>query len=136
LGDHDLLTEAEDVAISLTNATIKDGMDDDGSLFYEFDYKRNHLDADKHWWPQAEGLIGLTNTYQIAKNNLYLEKTLELWQFIKNRMVDKKNGEWYWKVDRAGVPYMAEDKVGFWKCPYHNSRACLEMIRRINLLIN
>jgi mannobiose 2-epimerase len=29
---------------------------------------------------------------------------------------------------------MEEDKAGIWKCPYHNSRACLELIKRISQL--
>jgi mannobiose 2-epimerase len=37
-------------------------------------------------------------------------------------------GEWYWKVNRSGEPNPGEEKTAFGKCPYHNSRACLEVI--------
>jgi mannobiose 2-epimerase len=28
-----------------------------------------------------------------------------------------------------------QDKAGIWKCPYHNTRACIEIINRVNKLI-
>jgi len=32
-----------------------------------------------------------------------------------------------------GTPDSAQPKVSQWKCPYHNSRCCLEIIRRVKL---
>jgi len=28
----------------------------------------------------------------------------------------------------------AEDKAGFWKCPYHNGRMCMETLRLLRSL--
>lgn len=41
-----------------------------------------------------------------------------------------ENGEWYWAVLEDGSLNLDDDKAGFWKCPYHNSRMCLELIER------
>ncbi|MBR6846425.1 MAG: N-acyl-D-glucosamine 2-epimerase, partial [Bacteroidaceae bacterium] len=44
--------------------------------------------------------------------------------------VDWEHGEWYWSRHPDGSINRDEDKAGFWKCPYHNSRMCLEIIER------
>ena len=109
----------------------EEGLDKDGGLWYEYDANRNHLIKEKHWWPQAEAMIGFFNAWQITKKENYLEKSLNSWKFVQQHIVDTKNGEWFWGVDENYEP-MDEDKVGLWKCPYHNGRACLELIRRIS----
>jgi mannobiose 2-epimerase len=86
--------------------------------------------AEKHWWPQAELMIGFYNAYQLSNNEKYLDVVLKNWDFIKHYIIDQKNGEWIWGV-KADYSLIEKDKVGFWKCPYHNSRACIELIHRI-----
>ncbi len=127
--DEELLAQMQEMAIKMVDATIVDGFDKDGSLFYE--QENGHLDTDKHWWPQAEGMVGLIDAYQITGNERYLVAMTNLWEFIKANIIDKKYGEWHWKVDDNGDPDSLPPKVGFWKCPYHNSRALMELINRI-----
>ena len=62
----------------------------------------------------------------------YLDMSLKTWRFISDNLIDRKNGEWYWSVDNNLLPNLNEDKAGFWKCPYHDSRMCLEIIERTN----
>jgi mannobiose 2-epimerase len=57
---------------------------------------------------------------------------VKLWNYTKNAVVDTENGEWFWKVDSSNNPDPNDEKAGFWKCPYHNSRACLEVIERLS----
>ena len=129
----DLLERVKKQSIQITNALIE-GLDKDGGLWYEFDASENHLIKEKHWWPQAESMIGFFNSWQITWNENYLERSLQSWQFIKTHILDKKNGEWFWGV-KENYDVMNEDKVGIWKCPYHNSRACIELIKRISKLM-
>ena len=91
----------------------------------------NHLIKEKHSWPQAEAMIGFYNAWQITGDESYFKKSLSSWQFVQDHILDKVNGEWFWGVTED-YSLMKEDKVGIWKCPYHNSRACIELIRRIN----
>ncbi|WP_343591907.1 AGE family epimerase/isomerase [Flavobacterium sp.] len=116
-------------AIKIAEAT-KEGLDNDGGLWYEFDPEKNELIAEKHWWPQAEALIGFYNAYQLTGKEEYLDIVYKIWKFTKKYMIDQQNGEWYWGV-YSDYSIMKKDKAGFWKCPYHNGRACLELIARI-----
>ena len=127
--DEGLLKEVNATAVKMTDAVIMEGLDKDGGIFYEKD--GIHLDSDKHWWPQAEAMVGFINTWQITGDKKYLEHALNAWRFIKKNVLDKVNGEWFGRVNRSGVPVDTEDKAGFWKCPYHNSRACIEIINRL-----
>ncbi len=118
-------------AIALTNAAAK-GLDEDGGLWYEYDPATNHLIAEKHSWPQAEAMIGFYNAYQLTGIQAYQTKSKESWNFIKTYIKDDINGEWFWGVNKNYQP-MAKEKAGFWKCPYHNTRALLELMQRINI---
>ncbi len=125
--DDQLITETEAIDIKMVDITINEGMDSNGSIFYE--KKGDHLDTDKHWWPQAEAMVGLAYAWKISGKDKYLQQMAKTWDFIKENMIDKERGEWYWRVDKAGEPYTSEVKLGFWKCPYHNSRALMEVIK-------
>jgi mannobiose 2-epimerase len=122
-------------ALLLVNATIP-WLDEDGGLWYECEPAQKHLVKEKHWWPQAEALVGLFNAWELTGNDQYLEHVFNSWAFIKNHLLDRKNGEWFWGIDAQHAVLPNQDKAGFWKCPYHNGRACIELIKRIGILHN
>lgn len=134
IGDNDLLKTIKMQSVQLANAAME-GLDTDGGLWYEFDANENYLIKEKHSWPQAESMIGFFNAWQITGNESFLKKSFASWQFVKAHILDTKNGEWFWGV-KENYELMNEDKVGIWKCPYHNSRACIELIKRIDNIID
>jgi len=127
--DKNLITNYKKYAIQMAEVT-QEGLDADGGLWYELDPKNNELIAEKHWWVQAEALIGFYNAYQLTGDERYLNIVLRNWDFTKQYILDKEDGEWFWGVYRD-YSLIEKDKAGFWKCPYHNSRACMELINRI-----
>ncbi|HWK06387.1 MAG TPA: AGE family epimerase/isomerase [Puia sp.] len=110
-----------------------EGLDDDGGLWYE--REGDQLVREKHWWPQAEAMLGFFNAWQISGDPVWLERSMASWDFVKRFIRDREWGEWWWGVDKDHSPMPGQDKAGFWKCPYHNSRACLEIIRRLDILM-
>lgn len=84
------------------------------------------------WWVQAETVVGFLNGYQLApEHKEYLEAAKAQWGFIKEHVIDKRAGsEWFWLVAKSGEPVAGKPIVEPWKCPYHNGRMCLEVIRR------
>jgi len=130
---HDeLLNKIKAINIHIADATIA-GVDSDGGLYYEFEPANGHLIKEKHWWVQAEAMVGFYNAWQISGDEKYSSLAENSWNFVKNEILDKTNGEWFWGINQFGEVMPGEDKAGMWKCPYHNSRACIEIIKRINL---
>ncbi len=125
VGDDQLLKQVREVSVAMVDAVKAAGIDKQGAVMNE-----NH-DPDLHWWPQAEALVGFVNAYQLTGKQEYLSAMLRVWDFIKSKMIDRVNGEWYWRVDPAGNVCFDEDKAGPWKCPYHNSRALMELLKRL-----
>ncbi|MGN6530722.1 MAG: AGE family epimerase/isomerase [Ginsengibacter sp.] len=129
IGKTTLLQQVQDQSVNLAIAA-SDGLDTDGGLWYEYDLEKDDLVKEKHSWPQAEAMVGFFNAWKITGVDSFLNRSLNSWNFIRQHILDKKNGEWLWGI-HADNTVMNEDKVGIWKCPYHNSRACMELIRRI-----
>ena len=128
VGDDQLIAEVSDNLVQMVDVTLTDGCDTDGSVFNEKETISGHLDDDKHWWMQAEAMVGLAYAWEITGKDIYFDQLVKVWHFIRAVVIDSVNGEWFWRVNKDGVPVTSEDKVGFWKCPYHNSRAMMEII--------
>ncbi|MEJ6979665.1 AGE family epimerase/isomerase [Pedobacter sp. P351] len=128
--DEHLILKIKEASLTMTDAATE-GLESDGSLNYEFETSAQHLIQEKHWWVQAEAMVGFFNAFQLTHKESYLVKSLKVWEFIKNEILDTTNGEWFWGVTSACRVMDNQDKAGLWKCPYHNSRACMEIMRRI-----
>ena len=107
-----------------------EGLRADGGMIYEYDPASGRTDADRHWWVQAETVVGCLNQYQLRGDEAWLDRALGCWSFIKDHLLCP-DGEWYWSVRADGTPNTDDDRAGFWKCPYHNGRMCMELIERI-----
>jgi mannobiose 2-epimerase len=118
------------LAVQLADAAAT-GLDADGGLWYEYEPANDTLIKEKHSWPQAEAMVGFYNAAQLTGDKKYLALSLQSWHFIQQCIRDTKKGEWFWGITADGT-VMPKEKAGFWKCPYHNSRACLEIIKRID----
>ena len=134
LGDPALIGRMRPVSVEIAAVTRTQGLDSDGGLYNE-GTARGVSDASKHWWPQAEAAVGFLNAYQLSGDAAYLRTAQRSWDFIEKRIVARENGEWFWGRDAKGRVLERQPKVSTWKCPYHNGRACLELIDRASRLL-
>jgi mannobiose 2-epimerase len=130
LNDDELISKTQSTAIKIADASLK-GVKA-GAMIYEFNPGQNHYNSEKHWWVQAEALIGFFNAWELTQNQNYLDIFLNIWNYIQEFIIDQKNGEWFWGRNQDGSIMLGEDKAGLWKCPYHNSRACIELLKRLD----
>lgn len=138
VGDKKLTEETLEHTRLIALAALK-GRREDGSMVYEL-HGDGHLDEDRHWWVQAEDVIGQLYLARYhsdpdteAESVYWLTSAYESWRYIAENLVDPQ-GEWFWSVKADGSINRTDDKAGFWKCPYHNSRMCLESIKQLNSL--
>lgn len=130
LGDETLLAQVQEKVLPLAHAAAK-GLDTDGGMWYELESGSNHWMYEKHWWVQAEAMIGFLKAYTLTGEDHFLDKSLKCWEFVKKHVIDPTYGEWYWALMADYTTMPEQDKAGFWKCPYHNSRACLEIMHEV-----
>lgn len=129
LGDKEVLAKVEPL-VEYIAAAADEGLLSDGSMIYETFLDKKQDEADRHWWVQAENVVGHVNLYQHFGDEVAMQKALRCWEFIKKNLIDYKNGEWHWSVRIDSTINTDDDKAGFWKCPYHNGRMCMEVMER------
>ena len=129
LGDEKVLEKVEPIVKMVAEASAK-GLRADGSMIHEANLDTGHTDDDLHWWVQAENVVGWLNIYQYFADETALQRANAGWEYIKHNLIDHEHGEWFWSRRNDGTLNMDDDHAGFWKCPYHNSRMCLEVIER------
>ena len=129
LGDPAVLRQVEPVVLEIAHASEK-GLRPDGSMIHEANLDTGRVDDDLHWWVQAENVVGWMNVYQYFGDEQAFGRAVSCWEYIKKNLIDREQGEWFWSRHADGTLNTVDDKAGFWKCPYHNSRMCLEIIER------
>jgi mannobiose 2-epimerase len=147
LGNSTIIERMIPVAIQMVNNIERVAVDKDGGLFLESTRFGSHVKTNKHWWQQAETLVGFMNAYELTGDMMYWSTVKLSWSFIDRYLIDHKRGEWYTKLNRLGVPFLVEPpddpspyyrndwKIDPWKCPYHNGRAMMEMMKRIDSIL-
>ena len=145
LGDPALLARVRSCCARIATAALE-GLQPDGSMIYEYMPAGGSFDTDRHWWVQAETVVGCLNQSllppasftvspekgspakaPVGQTSAWQQRAVGCWNYIKSNLL-APDGEWYWSVDAAGTPNTRDDRAGFWKCPYHNGRMCLEIL--------
>lgn len=129
LGDPELLALAQELAVKMAQVVFAEGRNPDGSLLYE--RTQHEISTDRHWWVQAEAVVGFFNAYQLSGQAIFAQAAADCWQYIEAKFIDRQHGDWFKVLNEQGVPFSDQVKVGPWECPYHHSRVCFEMLRRL-----
>ena len=129
-GEPALAERARAAAVAMARVALAEGVDPrHGGLFAERG-EDGRLDDEKHWWMQAEAVVGFVNAFELSRDEAFLAAAERTWAFVERFLLDREHGEWRWRVRRDGAPIPGLPKVEPWKCPYHNSRAALEVDAR------
>jgi cellobiose epimerase len=126
--DKKLMEFLKPILMKMAEAVGNEGLDPSGGLYNESD--GGHWDKNFHWWPQSEAVVGFYNAWQLTGDEKFRKWSENAWQFIQKYQVDHVSGEWHSHL----TPELAvrpAPKVSAWKCPYHNGRMCMEMMRRV-----
>ena len=130
LGDQQVLERMLTLVPSVAKAALE-GFTPEGGMIYEKHGPEGPADRDRHWWVQAETVVGCLNLWDHFGDQEGLENALMCWDFIKANLIDREHGEWFWSLREDGSVNREDDKAGFWKCPYHNGRMCMEILERV-----
>ncbi|WP_341478829.1 AGE family epimerase/isomerase [Clostridium thermarum] len=128
LADDELIKEIEPMTAEIVDMVLKTAYDK-GAMNNQ--YCRGIIDKNRVWWVQAESVVGFLNAYEKTGNEEYLQVAINIWNYIKKYLIDKREGsEWFWLLDYNNNPVVGKPIVEPWKCPYHNGRMCMEVIKR------
>ena len=126
LHDIDVVNRVRPAALLMGKAG-NEGYRADGSMMYE-KLEDGSLDLSRQWWVLAEAVVGNLWLWKFHGDLQAPDRALATWAYIRDNIVDWDNGEWFWGVHPDGTPDKDSPKAGFWKCPYHNTRMCLQVL--------
>ncbi|MFN8357406.1 MAG: AGE family epimerase/isomerase [Spirosomataceae bacterium] len=129
LEDKPLLERIKKLSINMAKAAA-DGIAPDKGMNYEYNPITKQLNTERSWWVMTEAMVGFLNAYQLTGKVHFLEKSTHAWEFTKQYLLDYKGGEWRTGVTAEHTP-IGNSTISAWKCPYHNARACMEVMRRL-----
>ena len=131
VGDKNLISKVKQTALAIAEVIYTAAIDHkNGGLISGCD-EHGHNHAKKEWWPQAEAVVGFYNAYELSGDQKYFDAADSIWVYIQKHFVDHAHGEWHNELNLDNTPDASMPKAGFWKCPYHNARACLEVVGRM-----
>ena len=123
--DIDIVTRVRPWALAMGRAG-NEGLLPDGSMLYE-KLTDGTIDASRQWWVQAEAVVGNLWLWKYHGDADGAGRAVSAWKYIQGHLV-RPDGEWHWAILPDGSPDMSQPRAGFWKCPYHNTRMCLQVL--------
>ena len=129
LKDIDIVNRVRPWALAM-GAAGNEGLLPDGSMRYELLLDGTYDDS-RQWWVQAETVVGNLWLWKYHSDAEGASRALSAWNYIREHLLDTAGGEWWWAVLPDGSIDLSQPKAGFWKCPYHNTRMCLQVLQLI-----
>ncbi len=128
-GDPGLIHRVREWSAALGNAG-NEGLLPDGSMRYEW-LPDGPRDDSRQWWVQAETVVGNLWLWKYHGDEAGLSRAMACWAYIRDHLI-RPEGEWYWAILPDGSPDLSQPVAGFWKCPYHNTRMCLQVLATVS----
>jgi mannobiose 2-epimerase len=129
LGDDGLTKSLAPKLEKTAQNVISKGFADEGRNGVYYDCKEGVDNKTRSWWVMAEAVVALVHQYRLYGDEKSMVLAENIWNYIKTRFISPY-GEWYASIDEKGEAVKSPDSLcGPWKCPYHNGRMCLEIIK-------
>ena len=128
------------VGKKMVDHALNNGWDDKVGGFYDEGYYFKNKPGititynTKNWWAQAEALNTLLMfSYMYPDDALhYRDKFFKEWQYVQIYLIDHEHGDWYEEGLDNSPEYKTKLKAQIWKSTYHNFRALINCINRID----
>lgn len=128
LAEQPLIERYRPMVIAMAETILAQGVGENGEVLDAFNFVRNELQQERVWWVQAEALVGFLNAHHLTGYTAFYSAFENVWTFIKRYQKDSEGGEWHW-LSTLDAPHRGDCKIGFWKAPYHNGRAMMEVCK-------
>lgn len=132
LGNKTILEQTRPIAMHLAETVYDEAIGKAGELYNERRFLNGHLDTTRIWWSQAEALVGFLNAYQLSGHDKFANAAAASWDFITQYVISEGR-EWNWFSD-LDVGETSPYQAGHWKSCYHNGRAMIECLERLETL--
>ncbi len=130
IDDGEYMKKAENIF----STTIENGIDSKyGGIFVEGYHWGEPVDRQKEFWQQAEALVGTLEAFIRFKKKNFWEAFLNVYDFVFNKVINHKIGEWWPLLDCDGKvlwKYMGNS----WKISYHTIRSMIQTIKRLKII--
>lgn len=147
LGEEKYIKKARDLAVRIGARVNEIGFDKDiytikTAIGEDYITNNSWKRFARDWWALAEGIIGYFNLFNITGDYRHYKTCLKIWQCAKDNIIDEKYGEWKssYIIDKNFEEEVMKKypdhhrrkvKVSSWKCCYHSSRMCFEILKRL-----
>jgi mannobiose 2-epimerase len=132
LGDNVIEAKLKPIVIGLAQVCLDEAIGSEGQVCDEFIFDSQKRIETSYWWVQAEALVGFMNAFTITDTQEFKDVCQPIWSFIQRYHIDAVHGEWHWLASTENSTENRIYKAGFWKAPYHNGRAMMEILDLMN----
>ena len=138
-GDKTVIEDSKPTAVRIAASCREEGVDPGtGGMWSEYEAVTDEYDKKMIWWVQAEAVVGFFNAYELTGEQEYLDYTLGVWDYIDRSVIDREGGvfrEWLTDASQPADNSVNRYTVNEWKTPYHNGRMYMELIERIDKML-